>query len=58
MITNQEIIQRIFHLEVNLIHFETRLMQNDREMEPNEVEIAFDMIDFINREIIWLRGNL
>ena len=58
MITGQEIIERIFQLEVIRIHFENQLMHNDREMDPREIEIPYAMLDFIDGEITWLRRNL
>ena len=56
--SNVLLIERIFQFEVDRIHFENLLMHNDREMESNETELAFIMLDFINCQITWLRQNI
>ena len=53
MITDEEIIERIFQLEVTRIHFQNLLMRNDREMESNEIEVAFNMPNFISFWVQW-----
>ena len=58
MITDQEIMDRIFQLEMTKIHFKEILMPNTRIMDSNEMEITANVIDLIDQEINWLRAGL
>ena len=58
MIADQEIIDRILQLRMKKLHFQGILMPNDRVMDSNEMEITANVIELIDQEINWLRGNL
>ena len=57
MLTDQEIMDRIFQLEMTKIHFQGLFMPNNRVMDSNEMEITANVIDLIDQEINWLQSR-